>query len=264
MPAIRNAVGDMWGYIKKRYVAILITIGAMLAVIMTLRLLSRANISKVLPIAVIAYLILYGFMKLLTVIGNNKTVRKVTIYIWERYTPIVSTIAVIVAIMVVVTIKDLPDAKTVEKTPRIAGDNVTAKNMASLSMSVDSIIHTIIDYQKDPDATRNRVYRGALKQAAHRGYIFYIPQRDYYITALNKRNTERLVTEEERNRIKISLDDALKRSDKRDQISLMSEVLGDVRVRGELWKPKERKVALSELDIIGVVGGYIGELVLKY
>ncbi|MCK4826664.1 hypothetical protein KA005_63590, partial [bacterium] len=133
----------------------------------------------------------------------------------------------------------------------------------SLGARMDNIIHAIINYQKDPDATRNRVYEDALKQAAGKGYVFYIPQRDYYITAIKKRNDDYLLTKEERDRIKNSLDDIFKRSNKRDQMSLMNEVISDIRVTKELWIPKERLADLSTLDLIGVVGGYIGELILE-
>ena len=44
----------------------------------------------------------------------------------------------------------------------------------------------------------------------------------------------------------------------------MNEVLRDIRVTEELWMPKEREIDLSPLDLIGVAGGYIGELMLKY
>lgn len=177
---------------------------------------------------------------------------------------IAATIVAIMVVLVFFTTKRLPTAGTLEKTVKKVGNKIAAKNMASLSSSMDNIIHTIIGYQKDPDATRNRVYEDALRQAADKGYVFYVPQKNYYITAINKRNDESLLTEEEKNRIKNSLDDILKRSEKRDQISLMNMVLSDIRVTEELWMPKDRVDDLSPLDLMTVVGGYIGELILKY
>lgn len=183
-----------------------------------------------------------------------------------RYAAIISAITLIMTILILSLIKDLPDVKEVNQTVRKVGNKITAKNMASLSSGIDSIIHAIVEYQKDPEETRNRVYEDALRQAADKGYVFYIPQKNYYITAINKRNDKRLLTKEETDIIEKVLKEIFERSSKRDQISLMNMVLSDIRVTEELWKPKKRKVkvSLSELDIIGVVGGYIGELVLKY
>lgn len=176
---------------------------------------------------------------------------------------LVTTITAIMLVAVFFTTKRLPTAGTIEKTVKKVGNKIAATNMVSLGARMDNIIHAIINYQKDPDATRNRVYEDALKQAAGKGYVFYIPQRDYYITAIKKRNDDYLLTKEERDRIKNSLDDIFKRSNKRDQMSLMNEVISDIRVTKELWIPKERLADLSTLDLIGVVGGYIGELILE-
>jgi hypothetical protein len=222
----------------------------------------------VLPVLAITIITLYivfsdvlsSITRLVKRIANKS---KIAIYIWLRYVAIIGTITLIITILIFSSIKDLPDANTVTLIARTVGNDIAGRNMASLSRSMDNIIHAIIHYQEDPDATRNRVYEDALKQAADKGYVFYIPQRDYYITGLNKRNSKRLLTEEERNRIKTSLDDILKRSDKRDQISLMNMVLSDVRVTGELWTPKERLADLSSLGLMGVVGGYIGELMVE-
>jgi len=219
-----------------------------------------------LAVAIITFYILFtdvlskikGFIKRIAI--ENKE----DFNILRRYVSIISTITLIITILIYSSIKDLPDAKKVNQTVKRVGNKIAAKNMASLSSSMDSIIHTIIGHQKDPDATRIRVYEDALRQAADRGYVFHIPQENYYITAIDRRNDESLLTEEERKRIKKSLDDILKRTDKQDQISLMKEVLSAIRVKEELWKPKERKVTLSEIDIVGIVGGYIGELILKY
>lgn len=191
-------------------------------------------------------------------------IRKAPIsHIAIRYVAIISTITLIMTILLYSSLKDLPDAKKVAQITRAEGKKIAARNMASISGGIDNIIHTILDYQKDPDGTRDRVYEEALKQTADKGYIFFIPQRDYYVTAPDKRNEERLLTEDERDRIENSLNDIFERSTKRDQLSLLHMVLSDIRVGDELWKPKERKVKLSPLDLMGVVGGYIGELILK-
>lgn len=221
----------------------------------------------ILSFTIIAMLILFSKKKKMPLITT--AIQKI-----ERYMDILRTFAaVIVAILVVLvfsivlvffTIKELPDAKKVNQTVRKVGNNIAKKNMASLSSDMDNIIHTIINYRKDPDATRNRVYEDALKQAANKGYVFYIPQKNYYIIPKNARDDKRLLTEKEREHIKNSFDDILKRSNERDQISLMNMVLSDIRVTEELWIPKERLVNLTPIDLTGVVGGYIGELVLGY
>jgi uncharacterized membrane protein YgaE (UPF0421/DUF939 family) len=257
--------------------AIAVTVSAIIAV---LKFVLKMHLSTVvflvialifLAITIIAFFVLFSKTLSLTLITSTikKIVRDLLApFIEKRYMSTLHTFAaVIVAIMVVLvffTTKRLPTTGAIEKIARKMGNNIAAKNMASLSSSMDNIIHTIISYQKDPDATRNLIYEDALKQAAVKGYVFYIPQRDYYITALNKRNHERLLTEEERNRIENSLDEIFKRSNERDQISLMNMILSDIRVTEELWKPKERLADLSPLDLIGVVGGYIGEHILKY
>lgn len=175
---------------------------------------------------------------------------------------IATTITTIMIVIVLFTVRRIPDGYVIKETVKTAGKKI-ALNMAGLDRSMDNIVHTIINYNKHPDATRNRVYEDALKQAADKGYVFYIPQRDYYITLINKKGDKRLLTGKERDIIEKVLKEIFKRSDKRDQISLMNEVLRDIRVAEELWIPKKRKVTLSELDIIAVVGGYIGELILE-
>lgn len=263
--AFKNAFRELAISISKRYVTILRILIPLIAVVVTsiVVLISfKTSISAVLAFAIMAFL--FAFSNVVASAIKIAVRSKAAIYISRRYVAIISTITVIITILIFSSIRDLPDAKKIKRTVRIVGDNIAAKNMASLSSSMDNIIHTIIGHQKDPDATRNRIYEDALKQAADKGYVFYIPQKDYYVTAKERRGDERLLTEKERNRIKNSLDDILKRSNKRDQISLMNMVLSDIRVTEELWMPKERLVELSELDIIGVVGGYIGELVLEY
>jgi hypothetical protein len=199
-------------------------------------------------------------------------IKRIFIYLFapfveKRYADVLRTFsAVIVAIMVVhlfFITERLPTIVNIEETVKKVGNNIAAVNMASLGARMDNIIHAIINYQKDPKATRNRIYEDALKQAADKGFVFYIPQRDYYITQTNKRDDEYLLTKKERNRIKNSLDDIFKRSNERDQMNLMNMVLSDIRVIEELWMPKERLDTLSPIDLIGVVGGYIGELILK-
>lgn len=223
----------------------------------------------VLPLFAVMIITLYILFadvlsKIAGLVKRSASKSKVAFYISGRYVVIISTITLIMTILIYSSMKDLPDAKKVNQTVRTVGNNIAAKNMASLSSSIDNIIHTIINYQKDPDATRNRVYEDALKQAADKSYVFYIPQKNYYITAKNWRDDKRLLTKEERSRIEDSLDDIFNRSDKRDQISLMNMVLSDIRVTEKLWIPKDRVADLSPHDLIGVVGGYIGERILEY
>ena len=176
---------------------------------------------------------------------------------------IFTVIIVILIALVYIKTKQLPDSNKVVQTATAVGYNIAEKYMASLRSRMDDIVHTIINFQKDPKATRNRIYEKALRQAADKGYIFYIPQKDYYITAMTKREDKYHLTKKERNLIKNSLEDIFKRSNERDQINLMSMILSDIRVTDELWKPKKRLVDLSPIDIIGIVGGYIGELILE-
>lgn len=260
--AFKNAFRELAISISKRYVTILRILIAVVVAPIVVLLSFKTSISAVLAFAIVAFL--FAFSNVVASAIKIAVRNKVSVYISRRYVAIVSTITVIMAILIFFSIKDLPDANKVMQTARKVGNNIAAKNMSSLSNGMDNIIHAIIGYQQDPDAARNRIYEDALKQAADKGYVFYIPQRDYYITALNKRNDERLLTEEERIRIKNSLDNIVKRSNERDQISLMNMVLSDIRVTEELWIPKERLVDLSPLDLIGVVGGYIGEHILKY
>ena len=262
--AIRKAVAFIVE-ITKKYIAILRTISAIIVAIMSVLAFLTHNALLILPISMIAFLILFTpVYSLITGLFKRITSKsKVAISVSGRYVAIISTIIVIMTILIFSSIKDLPNVAIIEETAGKVGRSIAAKNMASLSSSMDNIIHAIINFQKDPDATRNRVYEDALKQAADKGYVFYIPQKNYYITALNKRNDEHLLTEEERNRIEKSLGEILKRTNKRDQISLMNMVLSDIRVTEELWMPKERLADLTPLDLIGVVGGYIGELILE-
>ena len=100
-------------------------------------------------------------------------------------------------------------------------------------------------------------------RAFYKRYIFHLPEKEYYVTGKNKRNGKSLLSIDEKTLIKASLKGAFERTQKRDQISLMYMVLSDIRVAEELWKQKKRPDELSSLSLIGVVGGYIGELITE-
>lgn len=259
---------------SQRWVAVGALATSVIAVIQILKSVPKTHLTiavlilVALPLFAISIIVLYilfsDALSLITAATKKAfSESKPTLYISKRYVSTITTIAMIITILVFLSIKGLPDADKVMQTAEIVGNSIVARNTASLSKSMDNIIHTIIDNQKDPDVTRNRIYEGALKQAADKGYVFYIRQKNYYITAKNWRDDKRLLTGEETDIIEKVLKEIFERSDKRDQISLMNMVLSDVRVTKELWMPKERLVDLSPLDLIGIVGGYIGEHILE-
>ena len=251
---------------REKWIVIGVIFGGVSAIIAVLSYLSGMPLSTMMFIVRGLLVVAITVLTLLIVFSRKRRKEGGSTCIFQRYEAVIGTFILITTILIYSSINRLPDAKTVTETARTVGSELAGMkmNMALFSKGMDNIIHTIIRYQKEPEAARNRVYEDALKQAAAKSYVVNIPQRDYYVTVTNKRGDKRLLTRKEADILEKVLKEIFERSNKRDQISLMNEVLSDIRVTEELWKPKERKVELSELDIIGVVGGYIGEIVLKY
>ena len=106
----------------------------------------------------------------------------------------------------------------------------------------------------DSAAVRKIVYRDALDQAAKKGYIF--PLDGYiYLTNNALRDEKRLLTEAQRKAIEKCL---TKHLEEKDSYNLMYYVLSDKETIEALRK---NTIRLTPYDLIGVVGGYIGEIV---
>jgi len=114
----------------------------------------------------------------------------------------------------------------------------------------------------DAEATRKVVYRDALWQAEEKGYIFSI--NGWYLTGYLYRDVNSLLTEKQQKEIESCF---IKHTEEKDLHRLLYCVLSDeeliktIKVNGtDIFMPSKDIIHLSPYHLIGVVGGYLGEI----
>lgn len=135
-------------------------------------------------------------------------------------------------------------------------DIIAQKTKADIFKDARENHEKVITTLVDSEAVRKMVYRDAMDQADKEGYIFLI--KGHYLTAYDWREKNRLLTEKQRRVIERCF--FTKHLEEKDLYTLMYLVLSDEEVI-EALKCKATFVHLTPYDIIGIVGGYLGELI---
>jgi hypothetical protein len=202
-------------------------------------------------IGVIAGLILMAIKRLL---GKNSHTNNAK---WIATRPAVTVIVATVA----VTLLLLPSITTrisefVKKESYIIAQETRKDIFKDAREDHEKGITTLVD----SEAVRKVVYRDALDQAAKKGYIFFLIKEGRHVTAYDHRDQNRLLTEKQRNAVEDCFFTEPPLEEK-DSYSSMCRVLSDEKVI-EALKCDATVVHLTPYDVIGVVGGYLGELTL--